>query len=185
MKEKWKEIKRYEKLYRISNMGRVKSFARLKRHWSGILYKFKERILKPTLTKDRRLRIKLNKYGKQKHFIISRLVATAFIPNPLNKPCVNHINNNPSNNNVNNLEWCTHKENMQHASRQGRMPHGESHHHSKLKEKDVINIRKEYKKHSRNYNTCTLAKKYKVDHTTIGRIITRKIWQKNIKESKQ
>lgn len=57
--------------------------------------------------------------GKQKHFYVHRLVAEAFIPNPYNLPMVNHLDGNPSNNDVTNLEWCTAKENVQHAYRTG------------------------------------------------------------------
>lgn len=53
--------------------------------------------------------------GKQRHPKISRMVAMAFIPNPLNKEQVNHIDGNPLNNHVSNLEWTTNKENQQHA----------------------------------------------------------------------
>lgn len=59
--------------------------------------------------------------GKHKNSYVHRLVAEAFIPNPENKPCVNHIDCNPHNNDVKNLEWVTHKENMQYASHLGHM----------------------------------------------------------------
>ena len=59
--------------------------------------------------------------GKIKKHSIHRLVAVAFVPNPENKPCVNHIDNDTSNNCVDNLEWCTHSENMIHAVKQGRL----------------------------------------------------------------
>ena len=55
----------------------------------------------------------------RKHYHIHKLVAQAFIPNPLNKPCVNHINGIKTDNNVNNLEWATYKENNDHAKRVG------------------------------------------------------------------
>ena len=60
--------------------------------------------------------------GFSKSFNVHRIIAEAFIPNPENKPQVNHIDNNGLNNNYTNLEWATHSENMIHASKQGRLP---------------------------------------------------------------
>lgn len=65
-------------------------------------------------------RVTLHLNGEPARFLVHRLVAKAFILNPENKPCVNHIDNNPSNNHVSNLEWCTYSENMQHSIKQGR-----------------------------------------------------------------
>lgn len=61
------------------------------------------------------------KKGKRVRQYVHRLVAEAFIPNPENKPFINHIDNNPKNNNSSNLEWCTQAENMNWAARQGRL----------------------------------------------------------------
>lgn len=59
--------------------------------------------------------VDLHRKGTIKRFLVHRLVAEAFIPNPNNFPQVNHIDENPSNNNVNNLEWCTAKYNMNYG----------------------------------------------------------------------
>ena len=78
--------------------------------------------------------IRLDRYGYKrvtlypsgKTYFIHRLVAEAFIPNPLNKPMINHIDNDAENNHVANLEWVTHSENMLHAQSQGRLFHAQS-----------------------------------------------------------
>jgi hypothetical protein len=63
--------------------------------------------------------VDLCKNGKKKTFLVHRLVATAFIPNPDNKPYINHINGNKTDNRLENLEWCTQSENMKHSYRTG------------------------------------------------------------------
>ena len=97
--EIWKAIKGYEGLYEISNLGRVRS-----------LYK-KGKILSTETDKKGYLKLKLSKNRNRQFYLISRLVAEAFIPNPDNKPEVDHINTNPSDNRAENLRWVTHKEN--------------------------------------------------------------------------
>lgn len=82
----------------------------------------------------------------QKCLQVHRLVAKAFIPNPLNLPMVNHLDKNPSNNHVNNLEWCTASRNVQHSYDTGRVPmSGNDHPMSKLDEAQVLIIRTLFK----------------------------------------
>lgn len=97
-----KDIKGYEGLYQIDKNGNVYSF-------------YKKRFLKPAPTNWGYLTVELFKNKKGKTYKIHRLVAEAYIPNPDNKRCVNHIDCNKQNNNVENLEWCTYSENLKHA----------------------------------------------------------------------
>lgn len=102
VEEIWVDIKGYEGLYQVSNLGRVKSLERI----DSLGHKRKEKIFKPQKNKGY-LRVSLWKDGKGKKYSIHRLVAIAFIPNPDNLPEVNHKDENKFNNNVDNLEWCT------------------------------------------------------------------------------
>lgn len=99
--EIWKDIKDLQGLYQISNKGKIRSY-------------FNDfRILTPQVSKNGYLRIIV----KNKHYSIHRLVAETFIPNPQNKPEVNHKDGNKENNCVNNLEWVTRSENQIHSYR--------------------------------------------------------------------
>ena len=103
--EEFAPIKGYQGLYEISNYGNVKSIAR---------NTSKGGILKPNKTLGG-LTVRLTKSGKNKQFRVHRLVAETFIPNPENKPQVNHIDGNRWNNHFLNLEWNTNSENNKHA----------------------------------------------------------------------
>lgn len=113
MKEEWKDIKGYENYYQISNLGRIKSSI----WFNGHEYIHREKILKPQNNKY--LTVRLAKNKKIKQYTIHRLVAIHFIENKENKPYVNHIDGNKHNNRVDNLEWCTAKENTNHAYNNG------------------------------------------------------------------
>lgn len=98
MQEEWRDIAGYEGIYQVSNFGSVKSFC-----------KNKERILTPRKT---RIYLQVTLYGNQiKQPLVHRLVAEAFIPNPENKPEVDHIDCNATNNAASNLRWVSHTEN--------------------------------------------------------------------------
>jgi hypothetical protein len=116
MQEIYMDIIGYKGLYKISNLGNVQSLAKADGRAGRIL---SQEVIKRNHTNYRR--VTLSKDGKVKRFQVHRLVAHAFIPNPENKPQVNHIDNNGENNVYTNLEWCTGSENMIHSLKQGRL----------------------------------------------------------------
>ena len=106
---------------------------------------FKKGVIKtPKITSDGYYTITLSKNGCNKTLGIHILVARHFIPNPENKPEVNHIDFNRKNNRFDNLEWCTHQENIQHSSNNGR-----------YKQRDF------YGKNNPNYGNHSLSEFYK------------------------
>lgn len=104
--EIWKDIKWYE-WYQISNLWNIKCLNYKKT--------LKEKLLKCVFNKNWYVYISLYKNSLTKTYRVHRLVAKAFIPNPENKPQVNHIDWNKKNNCVENLEWITASENQKHS----------------------------------------------------------------------
>lgn len=116
--EIWKPIPEYQGIYSISNCGRIKSHRRPSVNKDGPIV-LKEKILKISIKSGGYPSVGLRKAKQSKAHIVSRLVALAFIPNPENKPEVNHKNGNKLDNRVDNLEWNTPKENTRHAHKLG------------------------------------------------------------------
>lgn len=119
--EIWKDCKHYEGLYQVSNYGRVKSLERdivykdgRKKHLTETMLKFGSNGVGYSF-------VYMSRNGKAKKEYVHRLVAMAFIPNPENKPQVNHIDENPMNNYVGNLEWVTSKENINYGNHNAKL----------------------------------------------------------------
>lgn len=105
----WREIIGYEGIYEVSNKGEVRSL------WNR--YSGKSPILKQHTSHKGYKLVCLCAKGNQKTFLVHRLVAEAFLPNPDSLPCVNHKDEDKTNNNVDNLEWCSYYSNNVYGHR--------------------------------------------------------------------
>ena len=157
--EIWKDIKGYEGLYQVSNLGNIKSMERFCVHKYGEMLR-KERLLKKQIDKDGYETIFLRKNNKPKNMKVHRLVAEAFIEKHKGKNIVNHKDSVRNNNYYKNLEWCTHKENIIHSHSKGLSSNkGEKHPSSRLSENDILFIRKS------NLNKKELAFKFNTSYS--------------------
>lgn len=117
----WRPVPGYEGRYEVSNDGQVRSLDRITPHNIGKNQRIRGRLLSPVKNDSGYLCVWFRAGRKMRKCLrVHRLVAAAFIPNPEDKPEVNHLDNNPLNNRVENLEWCTRTENLQHMTNQGR-----------------------------------------------------------------
>jgi len=180
--EIWKDVFGWEGLYAVSNLSRVKRISNIvrtcgtSRNYTNRI--IKERVLKGSIDKAGYYRIDLRNGPNRTNALLHRLVAKAFIPNPENKPQINHIDGNKTNNRVSNLEWCTHKENMRHGYKNGLIPiktllKNELSIASKLNNSQVIEIKCRLKNGDR---VSDIAKDYPVTRSAIGEIKYGRSW---------
>lgn len=164
--EIWKDILGYEGVYMVSNKGNIKRLVGYRAR--------KERVLNKNMARDY-YTVTLCKNAVHDCRMIHKIVAQHFVENPLNKPQVNHIDNNPTNNCAENLEWTTQKENIQHALKCGRIYRkGESAQFSKLTEKDVLDIRE---RRRNGEMTKSIAKDYGIKPSYVSTIALRITWK--------
>lgn len=163
----FKPIKGYEGLYKVSDTGEILS---IKRN-NGYGSRNEDRVRKFCI-KFGYATIVLSKDDKVKTYLVHRIVAEAFIPNPKKLPQINHRDGNKLNNRVSNLEWCDHSWNQTHARKLGIMG-GERQKTAKLTERDVRAIRRIYPKLSK----AELAKAFDIGPSTIDKIIKKEYWK--------
>lgn len=114
--EIWKDMKGWEGLYQISNIGRVRSLDREVTSGFGSVRMSRGQMIIPNVKKGYDT-VGLCRNGSREWFLVHRLVALTFIPNPNNYPVVHHIDENKSNNHITNLEWCTYHYNNTYGDR--------------------------------------------------------------------
>jgi len=158
--EEWRDVLGYEGLYKVSNLGRVKSF------FKGI-----EKFRKPVLARPGYFSVVLYKNNIPQSARIHVLVAQAFIPNPENKAYVNHIDGNKLNNRADNLEWVTPSENLRHAYDTGLQKSGCEHPSAKFTEEQIKYIRNICIPDDLEFGISALARKFNVSLATISRIV--------------
>jgi hypothetical protein len=158
-KEIWKSlanIVEFGEQYEVSNLGNVRRIGKIEPR-------------KLVEDKDGYLTINFSNKGKVKGYKVHRLVALAFIPNPEDKPEINHKDNVRDNNVLFNLEWSDRVENIDYAKRSGNMNGNQ-----KLSESDVYKIVDDW--NTGLYNYSSLANKHNISRLAVTRIIKRQSW---------
>lgn len=129
------------------------------------------RFMQPKVSKVGYLTVDLSRHGKTVTKTVHRLVAAAWLPNPGNLRCVNHLNSDRTDPRVENLEWCTHAKNSAHAVANGRMRRGANHPDAILTEERVLYIR-ESTEHPKFLST-----RFGVSEITISDVRSRRSWK--------
>jgi hypothetical protein len=134
----FKKINNFE-FYEVNFLGVVKSIERNTIQKNGKNYKVSEKIMLPQVDSHGYIVFGLRKNKETKKVYLHRILAESFIPNPENKPCVNHKDGVKYNNSLENLEWCTYQENNIHAFDNGLQKRGKEHHFYGKKGKNCHN----------------------------------------------
>lgn len=171
--EQWRPIAGYEGLYEVSDMGNVKSLRREVRMPKGGIRIVEEKLLVMLYLRGYQ-RCHLAKDGRVKNAQVHRLVAEAFIPNPENKPQVNHKNGIKTDNRASELEWATHRENEDHATVNGLKASGERNSNSVLNPESVQRLLA--RREETGLSIYALAGEFGVSKSTVSNIINNNHW---------
>jgi len=161
--DKWVDVKGYESFYKVNIEGIVKTKGRTIVKSNGVTQNTVEKPLKPQKVGNY-LCVYLYDTHKRETKLIHRLVAEAFIPNPENKPEVNHKDGNPLNNNVDNLEWVTSSENTQHA-----LANNLINYRKIYSDKQIIDCYEEFKLGVLNMKQCCI--KHQISYKNFNSIV--------------
>lgn len=179
--EIWKSINSTKNLYEASNKGRVRSIDRLVeyRTKSGTtsLRVSKGRVLSPSKYRYLHVNLALGNGNFESRYV-HRLVAEAWLPNPENKPEVNHKDGNKFNNKIDNLEWVTASENITHGYDENLHRHGMRNHYCKLTEDQVFAII-EIKK-TTNLSYAKIGDMFNISGTQVRNIVIGRKWKRVI-----
>ena len=168
-----KDIPGYEGLYAVTTDGKIWSYPKLTSHGYG--YTHRGKFLAPCKHRRRGdLGVTLSKDGVSRTKNVARLVAITYIPNPDNKPEVNHINGDFLDNRVENLEWCSTLENLTHKIQVLKKGIGEHHGRAKIVVSDVLKIRELYA--TGDYSFKTLGKMFNLSKSQVENIVHRRSW---------
>jgi len=175
-KEIWKDIIGFEGYYQISTLGNVRSLDRVVTHKRGSRTVRKQNMT-PCASTFGYTFFCLRINSIPKNFKTHRLIAQAFIPNPENKPQVNHINGIKNDNRIENLEWCTNSENQIHAYSLGLniAAKGINKFNSKLTDQIVLEAKQKHI--NENISFAKLAKEYNVSKSAIRHIRSGNSWR--------
>lgn len=173
--EIWRDIPGFEKVYQVSNLGRVKSLSRYITPKVGKPYKVEDKLLKLGVHTGGYLTVSLRKEGRYFNKYVHRLVLLTFSKGV--GETVNHIDGDKKNNTLENLEWATYRSNLLHAKElKLNNNHGEGHwNNTKLNWDKVNEIRR--LKSCGKYTNKEIAKKFDISPKYVGEICTNKKWK--------
>lgn len=173
--EIWKDVVGCEGFYMISNMARVKSTYKKSANKITIKVLYKDSVVKQYLSTWGYPIVNLSTDVMRGQKSVHRMMAIAFIPNPDNKPCVNHINGIKTDNRIENLEWVTYKENTKHAIRIGLCKIGQDRTQSKLTDEKVLAIKRLFRLNP-STNKRAISRKLNLSQNAISNIYHGKSW---------